>query len=161
MHTGLRYTWAEGKSRTRVLWGVNRPSPPDPEIVNFGDPNGHSPPENQPKKWGASLSGGFWGGEGPLRTPKIDDFRIRRRGCSSPAAFPLGDSISLKGFGGRRAGSGNWLRAPSRGPKIVAILYRFSTVCKVEQITAAVTTTRSTFKIEDPGAREGRFYGPG
>ncbi len=39
----------------------------------------------------------------------------------SPTAFTLGISISLKVFGGPRAGSVDWFRAPGRGPEIIAI----------------------------------------
>ncbi len=55
------------------LGNYSKNRPPDQEIADFGNPNGHSTPQKQPEKVGVShptYSVGFWGGEGRVDPQK-------------------------------------------------------------------------------------------
>ncbi len=66
---------------TPLIWEINKTtSTRDPDIVDFGSPNGPSLPQIRPEKVSGktppTISGGFWG-EGPFGPQKIDDFWVR------------------------------------------------------------------------------------
>ena len=80
---------------------------------------------------------------------------------NSTTVFTLGVSISLKGFGGPRAGSVDWLRAPSRGPEIAVVYtgFAFSITCKVEQMKT-VKARRGPDRPSGPKVVTALYFSP-